>query len=512
MENVMKENQMVRGNYIQGKFVKVIDPNGEITSQNPGDLEAVPTPVPYSFEHVDEAVSAAEQSFASWKRLSTNDRCSSIRKYTDLLKKRREELAVLISTEIGKPLWESRLEIDHSLSLVEDALAQGSQTTKELNVEDIDAESVGVVRFFPRGVMAIVTPPPMPVFTAHSQFIPSLINGNVVVLKTSQHAPMTGQFLAELLHDSGFPAGAMNIIHGDAEVARRLVSHSAVNGIFMSGSYEGGAKLQKVLNDYWKVVVLEMGSKNAMLVWDDCPYERALHEALYASFVTSGQRVTNAHRIVGHEKSFDTFTADFHKLAKKVRVGYSLTEGKEAPFIGPLLSEETLEHYLRYQGIATREGCEEIMRGKTLERDKRGFYVSPSIHLVTKTDPKSVYQKTEIAGPNVAIYKVSDLDEASEIINQTQFGVVASIYTSARENYLRLVEDAGVGLLYWNRPTVETSFRLPSGAIKKSGNARPMGSFSQHQCTYPVASLEDKHQNPRKGTKGLPETLPRLEE
>ncbi len=511
-EHKVKESQVFRGSYLQGQFVKIVDPNGELKSQNPGDLEHGVTTIPFSFEHVDEAVTAAQQSFPSWKRLNVADRLSAIRRYADLLKKSRENLATCLSKEIGKPLWESLQEVDATLKLIEDAITIGSQTTNEIRIENVDAQSEGVVRFFPRGVMAIVTPPPLPLFTPHAQMIPCLINGNVVVLKASQHAPFTGQMISELFHDSGLPAGAVNVIHGEAEVARRLVSHSAIDGIFMSGAFEGGGKLQKVLSDYWKVVVLEMGSKNATVIWDDCSYDRALHETLYSSFVTSGQRVTNAHRVLIHEKIFDKFVQDFHKLAKKIRVGYGLTAGKEAPFLGPLISEESLEHYLRYQGIAVREGCEEIMRGKTLERDTRGHYVSPSIHLVTKPDPKSVYQKTEITGPNVALFKVSDLDEVADIVNQTQFGVAASIYTSNRETYLRLIEEATAGLLYWNRPTVESTFRLPYGGLKKSANARPMGSFSGYQCTYPVASLEDKHDNPRKGTKSLPETLPRLEE
>jgi succinylglutamic semialdehyde dehydrogenase len=174
--------------------------------------------------------------------------------------------------------------------------------------------------------------------------------------------------------------------------------------------------------------------------------------------------------------------------------------------MGPLLAEAALENYLKLQGIAVREGCEEVMRGKHLERETKGYYVSPSIHLVHRPDAKSVYQKNEVIGPNVAIYRVSDLEETIELLNQPQLGLAGAAYTGAREIYLRLAEEARVGMFHWNRPTVTPAYRLVFGGLKKSGNARPMGRFSSFQCTYPVSSWEAAEQAP-----SYPETLPRPE-
>jgi succinylglutamic semialdehyde dehydrogenase len=208
-----------------------------------------------------------------------------------------------------------------------------------------------------------------------------------------------------------------------------------VAGIFYTGSFETGIKIRKQLaTDYWKVLVLDMGGKNSALIWDDCHYERALHEVIYSSFLSSGQRSESAHQILVHEKIFDKFTSDLHQLSKKCKIGYGFDE-KDTPFMGPLITESAMENYLRYQGIAVREGCEEIMRGKSLEKEKRGFYVSPSIHWVKKPDAKSIYQKSEIFGPNIALYKVSDLEEATDIINQSQYGLVSSIYTQNKKNF-----------------------------------------------------------------------------
>jgi succinylglutamic semialdehyde dehydrogenase len=508
-ETNMKTNRIVRGNYIEGQFLKVTDPNGEVKSANPGDLEQGEVPFPFSFEHIHEAVSAAKRGFISWRRIQASDRYAAVRRYRDLLQTRAADLSRVISTEVGKPLWESKSEVAETISIIDDFLSVGSQTTQELQVPSASPSAQGVVRFLPRGVMAVIGPASMPVYTAHTHFIPALIHGNTVVLKASPHAPFTGQFLAEIMHEAGLPAGVINVLHGSSEVARRLVAHPDVNGIFFTGSHESGMQIKKqVVSDFEKVIILDMGGKNGLVVWDDCDYKKTVQEALLSAFLTTGQRCTSADRILVHDKIFDRFLSDFHALAKKCKIGFGLVDENE-PFMGPLISETALEHYLRYQGIAVREGCEEIMRGKLLEREQRGHYVSPSIHWVKKADPKSVYQRSEIFGPNVAFHRVKDLDETAEILNQTQYGLVASVYTKTREHYLRLVDDVQVSLLHWNRPTTEVSYRLPYGGIKKSGNARPMGSYAGLQCTYPVSSLEhvDNPQAPE-----LPLQLPRWEE
>jgi succinylglutamic semialdehyde dehydrogenase len=503
------DKQFERGSYIQGQFQKITDPNGEIASRDPGDLDRPAVNFPFSFEHVHEAVAASKRSFASWKRLSRAARYSAVTKYRDLLKTRKDAVASTITREIGKPLWEARDEVDAALSAIDFFLHLDLDSESTLKIADAGTNSAGVIRFLPRGVMTILTPANLPVYLSHTQFIPSLLMGNTVVLKSSKNAPLTGQALAEIVHDSGLPAGVFNVIHGDSEVARRLVSHADVDGIFFTGSYETGTKIKKqILSDYGKVLVLQMVGKNGVVVWDDSNYEMALAESLLSAFLTTGQRYTSASQLLVHHKIFDRFLTDFHALAKKCRVGYGMGEGEQSPFMGPLVSEAAMENYLRYQGMAVREGCEEVMRGKTLERERKGYYVSPSIHIVGHWDPKSIYQKNEMYGPNVALYRVKELEEVTEILNQTQYGLVSSIYTASRENYLQVAEDVRVGQLHWNRPTTAWAHTLASQGIKKSGNARPMGIFSSQQCTYPMSSLE---RTAVFDAKELPAAFPRLE-
>jgi len=503
----MKIEASPRGDYVNGQFVPVDDPNGEVVSRNPGDLEQAPLRFPFSFEHVQEAVDAARRSFTTWRRTAPAQRHKAIRQYRDLIKERAPQLAQAISWEIGKPLWESFQEIQETLDLIDYNLDLGYPA--DLAIDKAEKGCQGTVRFLPRGVMAVITPATVPIYASHFHFLPALLHGDTVILKSSKSAPWVGQILAEIVHDSGLPAGVLNLLQGDPEVGRRLVSHADVDGVLFTGSFETAAKIQKqTLTHIGKLVVLDTGGKNAMVVWSDCDYERALQDAIYSAFLTSGQRCTSTSRILIHEKLFDKFTDDLHTLAKKSRVDFGLKEGKDAALMGPLVNEEAMENYLRFQGIAVREGAEEVMRGKTLEREKKGYYVSPSIHRVETPDAKSIYQTNEIYGPNLALYRVSDIDQAAEVINLTNQGLVAAIYSQSRENLLRLADEAQVGLLHWNRPTTCTAFRLPYSGIKHSGNSRPMGSHAWQQCTYPVSSLEYQG---NEEVAPLPAVMPKLE-
>ena len=159
--------------------------------------------------------------------------------------------------------------------------------------------------------------------------------------------------------------------------------------------------------------------------------------------------------------------------------------------MGPLINQSAVEKYIRFQEMANREGAESLMRGKSLDLEHKGQYVTPSIHLVKKFDAHSLYQKTEIFGPNVAIYRSSDFNQTIENINSSGYGLVMALFTKNKELYNEALLKTRVGLLNWNRTTNGASSRLPFGGMGKSGNDRPSGHFAIQYCTVPVASLED---------------------
>jgi succinylglutamic semialdehyde dehydrogenase len=188
-----------------------------------------------------------------------------------------------------------------------------------------------------------------------------------------------------------------------------------------------------------------------------------------------------------HDRIADEFTERFYQAAKKLTIGH----WSENPFMGPLINAGAVEKYIRFQEIANRENCESLMRGKALDLKHKGYYVTPSIHVVKKFDENSVYQKNEIFGPNVAIYRSSDFSKALDIVNSTGYGLVMALFSKNKDLYQQALLEARVGLLNWNRTTNGASSRLPFGGMGKSGNDRASAHYAIQYCSVPVSSLED---------------------
>lgn len=476
------------GDFINGRFMPVEKGDGQIKDVSPADLSDVIMNVPYKNDHVEMACTAAKKAYPAWASLTLEQRKKYLLRLKELFETHTDQMAQLIARDTGKPLWDSMTEaknlankiditINHSLKLVaEDRFANA--------LPGVD----GVVRYKPRGVMAVVGPFNFPAHLPNGHIIPALLVGNTVVFKPSEQTPAVGQFYAQMIEKAEFPAGVFNLVQGEGEAGRRLVAHENVDGILFTGSYEVGLRIkQETLTHYWKILALEMGGKNATVVWEDADIDKAIYETLIGAYMSSGQRCSGTSRVILHDKIADEFTERFYQAAKKLTIGH----WSKNPFMGPLINAGAVEKYVRFQEIANRENCESLMRGKSLDLEYKGYYVTPSIHLVKKYDPNSVYQKSEIFGPNVAIMKSSDFDQTLEMVNSSGYGLVMALFSKNQDLYQKALLEARVGLLNFNRTTNGASSRLPFGGMGKSGNDRPSAHFAIQYCTVPVASLED---------------------
>jgi len=262
-----------------------------------------------------------------------------------------------------------------------------------------------------------------------------------------------------------------------------------VQGVLFTGSYDVGLRIkQDTISQYWKTLALEMGGKNTSVIWKDAPLDKAVYESLMGGFLSAGQRCSCTSIIFVHEDIYDTFLNKFYEAAKKIKIGHWAKDGY---FMGPLISEESVEKYITFQQIALREGAECIMRGKKLELEHQGNYVSPSIYAMSEYKSDSVYLTQEIFGPNVAVIKVNNFEKTLEDINSSHFGLVSAVFTKDKALYEQAYNTLNVGLLNWNRTTNGASSRLPFGGTKKSGNDRPSAHHAVYYCTTPMASLED---------------------
>lgn len=479
-----------KGDFIDGRFVKIDKADEQWEMPSPANLKDIVFRSSARYDHVDQAVSAAREAYLPWAHMGLEKRKEHLLRLKEVFSAGAEELARLIARETGKPLWESKTEAAALANKINITLNHSMKLVAEEEVKDALPGVNGYIRHKPRGVMAVVGPFNFPAHLPNGHIIPALATGNTVVFKPSDKTAAVGQWMAEAYQKAEFPAGVFNMVQGRAETGKRLSNHDNVDGVLFTGSYEVGLKIkQDTLTQFWKLLALEMGGKNASIVWDDADLTKAVYESLIGSFMSSGQRCSCTSRIILHRKIRDQFVDQFYASAKKIKIGH----WNEPVFMGPLISSDSVEKFIRYQEIAKREGAESLMRGKALSLEHEGYYVTPSINIVNQFDPKSVYQKSEIFGPNVAIFTVDSIEEALAINNSSGFGLVMSIFTKNKALYEKALIEAQVGNVNLNRTTNGASSRMPFGGMGKSGNDRPSAHYAVQYTTVPVSSLEDYH-------------------
>lgn len=482
---------MYQGSFINGNFIKPTRADEAWGIKSPADLSDEIINIEASYLDVDMACEAAKKAFGPWSNLSLEARISHLNKLATVFDLHKEELATVISRETGKPLWETRTEAGALSAKIRITIDESLQLVKDVRVPNALPKVEGVIRYKPKGVVVVLGPFNFPAHLPNGHFIPALVMGNTVVFKPSDKTPAVGQFLAQLFQKAELPPGVFNMIQGKAEVGARLVKHSDVNAVLFTGSYDVGLKIKRdTVDHYWKSLALEMGGKNAAIIWDDADLEKTIYENVIGSFLSAGQRCSCTSRMYVHEKIYDEYVDKFRKLSTGLKIGH----WQQDNFMGSLIDEDAYQRFFRFQEIAEREGALPVLMGEKVETGFDGYYVSPSIFAVPEANDQSVYQKTEIFGPNVAIYKVNDLDMALSLVNKSNYGLSSAIFTKDKKNYDKALSALDVGLLNWNRTTNGSSSKLPFGGTKKSGNGQPSAHFAVYYCSTPMASLEDETQ------------------
>jgi succinylglutamic semialdehyde dehydrogenase len=311
-------------------------------------------------------------------------------------------------------------------------------------------------------VLAVLGPFNFPGHLTNGHVIPALATGNTCVIKPSERAPAVGQLYAELAERAGFPPGVFNLLQGDAAVGAALAADPRIDGVLFTGSWAAGRRIAEAnLDQPHKLLALEMGGKNAVLVCEDADLDAAARAIAFGACVTAGQRCSATSRVLTFPRVADALCERLVALLRGLVVGYPLDEGV---FMGPVIS--------------------------TAARARPGHYVRPSLHRVARLSGASRYQREEHFVPDLWIHSVDTLEEAIAAIDATDYGLVASVFTAQRAIFERVYRDTRLGLLNWNAPTVGASSRLPFGGLKRSGNDRPAGAASPLYCTYAVGSLE----------------------
>jgi succinylglutamic semialdehyde dehydrogenase len=468
-----------KGDFINGSFRKAKQYDGSIKRQNPSDLEELIGEFFFRKDSVNEAIEAAKKASVSWAKQSWASRRSAVLSLQSDIKKNAEHLAQLISREVGKPLWESKAEVQAMISKCETTIRISEEEQKHLATQ-------GNTRFRlrPLGVVAVLGQSTFPGHLSNTHLIPALLSGNTIVFKPSEVTPATGQLLAEIF--SSVPKGVINVIQGDPSIGELLAAHPGLNGVFLTGTYQTGRKItQATLDQPWKLLALQMGGKCGCIVDADADIKSAALESVFSSYVTTGQRCTATSRIFLHKKIAEAFLEKFTLLTKGLRIGNPFDADV---FMGPMISMEARERYLATLQEGTANGAERLFGGDAIERSRDGAYVRPSAHRMKREAAPSRYTQEELFGPDVAIYSFSDLEEAIEQANQNEYGLAVSYFGKKESNFEEVLQSVKAGVIHWNRGTISASGDLPFGGIGKSGNFRPSGAWSLRYSTFPVST------------------------
>jgi succinylglutamic semialdehyde dehydrogenase len=492
--SVLKSELIYRGSFVDGRWRPTSGSGWKVVS--PANFEWVLPEVIASSSDADEAVASGRRAFKEWKDLGVEGRIVFLKKFADELTARKDRIARVMAVEVGKPLDECIAEAQVLKTKIDITIEHGLKLV-ETETLDLGAQGRGEIHYLPKGVLVVIGPFNFPTHLSNGHIIPALLMGNVCILKPSEKAPYSAQVYMEAAEAAGFPRGVLQLVQGQGDVAVRLLRNPDIDGVLATTSYEIGAKIQRELGEKTeKIVALEMGGKNAAIVWEGADLDKVADDLIKSSYLTTGQRCTALSRVYVQEKLLRPLAERVHVRAKELVISHPFDEDPK-PFMGPIVSAAAKDKFLRYSDIAESEGAEVVMRPKLLEGIPRknrkplpaGHYVSPSLNIVPEWNAKSPYQSHEIFGPDLFLCPVRELDEAIEAVNASAYGLAFSFFGGTEELFARVANDVQVGLAYWNRPTTGASSRLPFGGWKRSGNHWPAGLFAIYASTQVQARI-----------------------
>jgi alpha-ketoglutaric semialdehyde dehydrogenase len=461
-------------NFINGRWIPAI--SGEtFENRNPanqkdkiGDFALSGT------DDLDAAVNAASEAFKFWKQVPAPRRGDMLRKAGDIFTRRKDELARIMTREMGKPIFETRGDIQEAI----DTAYYAASETRRLFGYNTPSELPNKMNLsfrVPVGVCGIITAWNFPIAVPSWKILPALACGNTVIFKPSSEAPHSGVIFAEILEEAGIPAGGFNLLLGRGEIGEHMAHHPGVHLIAFTGSTKVGKKLGGICGELNKKVSLEMGGKNPQIVMPDADIAMAIEGVLWGAFGTTGQRCTATSRLILHKDIYDAFLNQLVEKVKNLRVGPGLDAETE---MGPVIRSAQIETIDRYVEIAIREGARLLCGGQRVVDGKlaAGNFYKPTILADVKPDHR-IFQE-EIFGPVLAVSKAESFEHSISLANDCRYGLSSSIYTADAAQAFSAMRDIEAGITYINAPTIGAEAHMPFGGIKGTGNGYREGGWT----------------------------------
>jgi acyl-CoA reductase-like NAD-dependent aldehyde dehydrogenase len=444
---------------------------------NPADgslVERMPEDTPESIHAKALRARAAQP---AWAALPLSKRTEAIAAFRALLVERKDDLATTLTTEVGKPLRQSGNELNGTLARIDFFLDHVAETLGQETVQD-DPKMREVISHEPLGVIASISAWNYPWFVGSNVFIPALLTGNAVLYKPSEFSTLTGLAIGRLLRDAGVPDDVFTVIVGRGEAGAALL-RERVDGVFFTGSYATGAKIAAAAARQITKVQLELGGKDPVYVCEDVDIATAAASLADGAFYNTGQSCCSVERIYVHEKIFQSFVDAFVKEVKGFRVGAPQEEGT---YIGPLTRAAQLEVLDAQVEDAVAKGAKVLAGGKRIWGP--GNYYEPTV--LVDVDHTMDVMREESFGPIIGIQKVSGDEEALKLMNDSEYGLTAGVYTPDEDRAKAILAKANSGSVYWNCCD-RVSPRLPWSGYGHSGLGLTLSTYGIQAFTRPKA-------------------------
>ena len=432
---------------------------------------------------IDAVVGTARRAWAAWAGRPLTERIALLRGFANEARRQTEPLAELIAREAGKPLWEARGEIDAVVGKVDIAVQAYAERTGKKKF-DAGLNASAAVRHKPHGVMAVLGPYNFPAHLPNGHIIPALIAGNAVVFKPSEKTPAVGEALVACFHSAGVPEDVIQLVIGGPDEGKALVAHPGIDGVLFTGSVNAGLAINRRLAaNPGKIVALEMGGNNPIVVIDTPHLADAAALIVQSAFTTAGQRCTAARRLIVKASMFDDLMEHLLPLTRKLMVGDPM--GEPQPFMGPVIDNDSADRLVESFLMLMTAGGRPLLHMRRSVPDLP--FITPGIIDVTDVPDRP---DIELFGPILQVVRVPDLDAGIAEANNTRFGLSASLIGGTPDDYGRFWANIRAGIINWNGPTNGASSKAPFGGIGLSGNHRPAAYYAADYCAYPVASTE----------------------
>ncbi len=437
---------------------------------------------------VDSAVAAARKALQGpWSTSTTAQRADYLDAIANKIEARLEEFALAESRDTGKPVGLAR-SVDIPRAVANFRFFAGAIRHDETGCHSMPNAINYTVRK-PVGIVGLITPWNLPLYLLTWKTAPALAMGNTIIAKPSELTPTTATLLAEIIHEAGVPAGVFNLVHGlGPEVGQAIVEHPAIRGVSFTGGTTTGARVAASAAPHFKKLSLELGGKNATLVFDDCDLDKAVSGSLRAAFANQGQICLCGSRILVQEGIYDAFVEQFASQAQELTVGDPMAPSTK---IGAVISRAHRDKVEQYVAVAKEEGGTVVAGGKRPDLTGSfadGAFFEPTV--ITDVDETCRITQEEVFGPLVTIQRFSDADDAVRLTNTVRYGLSASVWTGNLETAHKVSARLDTGMV-WVNTWLLRDLRVPFGGVKDSGVGREGGTWSleffseaQNICVY----------------------------